>query len=208
MVAKQKAAKFRANLLVKTWLKNLKALSALPKATTKQSISVKYHRLMNIRLTEWPTGGPSTWLAKWEDLICRAEQFNVTLENWLTDVSSVWQRVPGVAGYFDEVERKVVQGKQHKYSPADISAAIQQYWERRKEGTVLKFSKPKTTRSACATGVTFDSEEASDIADPAVIATFVTQKTQPSDTNTNNKNKRRKNNATNHHQSRPCNQSQ
>lgn len=99
---------------------------------------------MNIGLTEWPPGGQGAWLAKWEDLICRAQQFNVTLENWLTDVSSV----PGVAGYFDDVERKVVQGKQHKYSPADISAAISQYWERRREGTVLKFSKPKVTRSA------------------------------------------------------------
>ena len=207
-VAKQKAAKLRANLSVRTWLKDLKALSAPPEATTKRSISVEYHRLMNIGLTEWPTGGPSTWLAKWEDLICRAEQFNVTLENWLTDVSSVWQRVPGVAGYFDEVERKVVQGKQHKYSPADISAAIQQYWERRREGTVLKFSKPKVTRSAFATGITFDGKEASDIADPAVIATSVTQKTQLFDTNTKNRNKRRKNNATNHHQSRPRNQSQ
>ena len=66
---------------------------------------------MNIGLTEWPTSSSSAWLAKWEDLICRAEQFNVTLENWLTDVSSVWQRVSGVAGYFDKIEQKVVQGK-------------------------------------------------------------------------------------------------
>lgn len=79
---------------------------------------------MNIGLTEWSTGGPSAWLAKWEDWIWRAEQFNVTLENLLIDVNSVWQRVPGVAGYFDKVERKVVQEKQHKYSPADISVSI------------------------------------------------------------------------------------
>ena len=133
----------------------------------------------------------------------------MTLENWLTDVSSVWQRVPGVAGYFDEVERKVVQGKQHKYLPADIIAAIQQYWERQREGTVLKFSKPKATRSAFATGVTFDGKEVSGIVDPAVIATAITKNPQPSDTNTKNKNKnkRKKNNregrnnnsTTNHH---------
>ncbi|MCJ1349118.1 hypothetical protein MMC31_007354 [Peltigera leucophlebia] len=153
---------------------DLKASSAPPEATIKRSISVGYHRLMNIGLTEWPTGGPGAWLAKWEDLICRAEQFNVTLENWLTDVSSVWQRVPGVAGYFDQVERKVVHGKQHKYLPADISAAIQQYWERRREGTVLKFSKPKATRSAFATGVTFDGEEASNVENTAATATAAT----------------------------------
>ena len=80
---------------------------------------------MNIGLTEWPIGGPSTWPANWKDLICRAEQFNITLENWLTDVSSVWQQVPGIAGYFDEVKKKVVQRKQHKYLPANISVAIQ-----------------------------------------------------------------------------------
>ena len=193
-VAKQKAAKLRAHLPVRTWLQDLRASSAPPEATTKRSISVEYHRLMNIGLTEWPTGGPGAWLAKWEDLICRAEQFNMTLENWLTDVSSVWQRVPGVAGYFDEVERRVVQGKTDKYTPADISAAIQQYWERRREGTVLKFPKPKATRSAFATGVTFDNEEASDIGDTAVTPTTITKKSPLSDTNTKNRNKRRKNN--------------
>lgn len=108
-VTKQKAAKLCAHLRVRTWLQDLKALSAPPKATTKQSISVKYHCLMNIRLREWPTGGPGAWLGKQEDLICRAEQFNMTLENWLTNVSSVWQRVPGVTGYFDKVEQRVVQ---------------------------------------------------------------------------------------------------
>ena len=110
--------------MVRTWLKDLKASLALTEATTKRSISVEYHRLMNIKLTEWPISGPSTWLVIWENLICQAKQFNVILENWLTDVSSVWQQVPGVARYFDEVEGKVVQGKQHKYLPADISVAI------------------------------------------------------------------------------------
>lgn len=52
MVAKQKAAKFWANLPIRTWLKDVKALSALPVATIKRSISVEYYRLMNIRLTK------------------------------------------------------------------------------------------------------------------------------------------------------------
>ena len=131
---------------------------------------------MNIGLIKWPTDGPSIWLAKWEDLICRVEQFNVTLENWLTDINSVWQQVLGVAGYFDEVEKKVVQGKQHKYLPANISAAIPQYWERQREGTILKFSKPKATRLVFATSIMFDGEKASDIADLAIINTSVTPK--------------------------------
>ena len=56
-IAKQKAAKFQANFLVKSWLKDLKAMSAPPEATTKQSILVEYHRFMNIGLTKWPIDG-------------------------------------------------------------------------------------------------------------------------------------------------------
>ena len=80
---------------------------------------------MNIGLTEWQTGGPGTWLAKWQDLIYWDEKFNMILENWLTDISSVWQWVPDVTDFFDEIERKVVQGKTDKYIPANISIAIQ-----------------------------------------------------------------------------------
>ncbi len=80
-VAKQKTAKLWANLPVSTWLKDLKASSAPAEGTIKQYISVEYHRPMNIGLTEWPKGGPSVWLAKWQDLICQAEQFNMTLQN-------------------------------------------------------------------------------------------------------------------------------
>lgn len=60
---------------------------------------------------------------------------------------------------------------------------------------------------AFTTDITFDSEKASDIADPAFTATFVTQKIQLFNTNTKNKNKRKKNYITNHHQSRLRNQS-
>lgn len=127
MIVKQKAAKLQANLPVRTWFKDFKALSVSPEVTTKQSISVEYHYFINIELTEWLTGGPSIWLAKWKDLICRAIQFNITLENWLIDISSVQQQVSGVVGYFDKVERKIVQEKQHKYLPTDISAGIEEY---------------------------------------------------------------------------------
>ena len=40
MVVKQKAAKLRANLPVRTWLKDLKASSAAPEAPLKRSIAV------------------------------------------------------------------------------------------------------------------------------------------------------------------------
>ena len=56
-VAKQKAAKLRAHLSGRTWLKDLKASSATSDATTKRSISVEYHCFMNIGLTEWSADG-------------------------------------------------------------------------------------------------------------------------------------------------------
>lgn len=48
----------------------------------------------------------------------------MTLENCLTNVSSVWQWVPDVAGYFNEIKQRLMQGKTGKYTPADITAAI------------------------------------------------------------------------------------
>ena len=100
----------------------------------------------------------------------------MTLENWLTDVSLIWQRVLGAAGYFDEVEQKIVQRKYYKYSPTDISAAIEQYWEHQREGIVLKFVKPKVTQLAFATDVIFDGEKTSDIDDSAIVLTTITKK--------------------------------
>ncbi len=104
----------------------------------------------------------------------------------------------------------MVQEKQYKYSPADISAAIQQYWERRRESIVLKFSKPKATRSAFATDVIFDDEEPPDIDDTIATASTATREPKPTDTNTKNKikNKRRKNNRERRNNNNITNQNQ
>lgn len=159
-MAKQKAAKLRADLPVRTWLKDLKASTAPPENVTKRSISVEYHRFIGYGNREWPSDGPSNWLAKWEEILTRAEQFGVSFDNWLTDVSTVWREVPELAVYFRTVERKVIEGKEDKYTPASIASAIQQHWERKKEGTAVKFSRPRTTRLAFATDATFNGEEA------------------------------------------------
>ena len=118
----------------------------------------------------------------------------MTIENWLTDVSSIWQRVLGVACYFDEIEQKVLQGKIDKYRIAAISATIQQYWECRWEDIVLKFVKPKATWSAFPIDVTYDGEETSDNGDSAVVSTTIIKKSQLPNTNTKNRSKRRKHN--------------
>lgn len=68
-VAKQKAAKLSANLPIRTWLQDLKALSIPPETTIEQSIFMKYHCLINIRYTKWPIYRPGAWLAIWKNLI-------------------------------------------------------------------------------------------------------------------------------------------
>ena len=46
---------------------------------------------MNIEITKCLISGGRAWLEKWKDLMCQAKQFNIKLDNWLTDVSLVWQ---------------------------------------------------------------------------------------------------------------------
>lgn len=79
---------------------------------------------MNHGLHEWPQRGPSQWLAKWENLMTRAEQFSVSFDNWLTDVNTVWKTVSELVEYFQTVKKKVIEGKKTKYTPASISLAI------------------------------------------------------------------------------------
>lgn len=95
----------------------------------------------------------------------------MTIPFWLTDVSTVWGNVPGLVGYFETVERHVLQKKQNKYSVESISSAIQYHWERRKEGSAVKFPRPNASRSAfTATDATFNEEEAPEDADTAAAA--------------------------------------
>ena len=80
-VAIQKAAKLRAKLPIRTWLKNLKASMAPSENMTKRSIFVEYHQFMNHSLHEWPQRDSNLWLAKWKNLMTRAEQFGVSFDN-------------------------------------------------------------------------------------------------------------------------------
>ena len=43
---------------------------------------------------DWPSDGPTIWLAKWEELINKAERYNENLPIWLRDVCLVWEQVP------------------------------------------------------------------------------------------------------------------
>ena len=73
-VIRQKAAKLRTELPVRTWLRDLRASTAPAEEATQRSILVEYNRFIHKEFTEWPQGGPSTWLAKWEDYMARSER--------------------------------------------------------------------------------------------------------------------------------------
>ncbi|MCJ1265319.1 hypothetical protein MMC22_005195 [Lobaria immixta] len=83
----------------------------------------------------------------------------------------VWSRVPSLVGYFETVERHVLQRKQSKYSVEIVSSAIQYHWKRKKKGSTVSFQRPRATCSAFnVTEATFNEEEASDDADTAAAA--------------------------------------
>ena len=115
------------------------------------NIRVEYQRLMNVALADWPKGGPSNWLAKWEDLIRRANQYDEPLRNWLMDVTLMWQRLQDLNVFFKTVESAMRKGNLAEYDQASISAEIQQRWEVKKQGSTLRCAKPKATQSAFST---------------------------------------------------------
>ena len=134
-------AKLCADKSVRTWLTDLKAMTEQVKKTTQCFIETEYKRLIAIGFLEWPQGGPTTWLAEWEDIIACAEQFNVSFPFWLTKVCTIWGRISGLIKYFENVEQDILLNKKGNYTMAAISAAIQFFWKRHKEGTIVKFNK-------------------------------------------------------------------
>ena len=177
-VVQQKAAPLVSHNSVRKWLSDLKASTQPPKALIKQNIRVEYQKLMSVGLLEWPTNGPSGWLAKWEDLIYRAKQYEEPLPNWLGDISMVWQRVPDLLVYFKNIELDIQKEEVDKYSYASVSSTIQQHWERKKQGLTLRFAKPKSTRSAFSMQeVSFNGEE-----EPPLSPTFDNDKSMAKNT--------------------------
>ena len=98
-------ASLRSVYTVRQWLTELRNTMALPLATLRDNIQVEYQKLMGTALQDWPTGGPSNWLAKWEKIINQAARHDEPLRTWLRDVGLVWERVPDLAFYFKQVKR-------------------------------------------------------------------------------------------------------
>lgn len=140
---------------------------------------------------DWPSGGPTLRLARWEELINKAERYKENLPTWLRDVCLVWEQVPDLIVYFSNIKLSIRKHTTDEYTPAEISSSIHFHWEYRKQRSMLKpVSKPKTTRSAFATqGVTFNGKEVPNVSDtPDVRAAIAEKPKTPS-----KKNKKRKN---------------
>lgn len=122
---------------------------------------------MGTALLDWPSGGPTIWLAKWEELISQSIRYDEPLRTWLRDVCLVWERVPELSNYFSTVQTSIDELDTDKYTPASISAMIQRRWEHKKQDSTSRVAnKPRATRSAfTARGVTLNGEEAPDASD-------------------------------------------
>ena len=71
--------------------------------------------------------------------------------NASADVSLVWKRVPEHAVNFTNVTTNILLNEIPKYTPAQVSSAIQFKWEHKKQGSAIRVTnKQKATRSAFA----------------------------------------------------------
>ena len=107
-VAQHKGSQLNADLSVRQWLQALKASTAPLMETIQQSIRIDYQRFVLVGYSDWPTRAPSNWVAKWEDLMHRAQKYSVTLDNWLSKVVHIWKRVPALSTYFFTVSTHII----------------------------------------------------------------------------------------------------
>ena len=108
-----------------------------------------------------PLGGPTLWLARWEEIINKAEWYGENLLSWLRNICLVWEQVPNLSVYFSNIKLNIWKHTTAKYTPAEISSSMHFHWEHRKQRLTLKpVSKPKATQLAFATQkVTLNKEE-------------------------------------------------
>ena len=161
-VAPSKRAPLRTIYSVRQWLTELRNSTALPAETIKQGIQSEYQKLMTVALADWPSGGPNTWLGKWEKIHNDSIQFDEPLRTWLRDVCQVWERVPDLTVYISNIKLDIQRGNTAAHTPTSVASTIQWHWQYRKQGLALRVSKPKTTRSAFTTQEAATAEDANE----------------------------------------------
>ena len=97
------------------------------------------------------SGSSALWLARWEEIINKAEEYKENLLIWLQDICLVWEQVPDLVAYFSNIKLSFQKHALAEYTSAEISSSIQFHWEHQKQRLTLKsISKSKATRSAFA----------------------------------------------------------
>ncbi len=166
-IVPQKKTTLRTIYPVRQWLTVLRNSTMLPVKTFRLNIQLEYRKGMGNTHLDWPSGGLTLWLVRWEELINKAERYEENLLTWLRDVCLVWEQVPNLIVYFSNIKLTIRKHTTAEYSPAEISLSINFHWENRKQRSMLKpVSKPKATRSAFAIqGVTLNREEVPNVSD-------------------------------------------
>ncbi len=210
MVASKKRATLRTIYAVCQWLTVLKDSTAVPVKTLRLNIQLEYRKLMGNTHLDCPSGGPTLWLARWEELINKAERFEENLPIWLRDVCFVWEHVPDLIVYFNNTKLSIQKRTTAEYTPAEISSSIHFHWENRKQRSMLKpVSKPKAPRSAFVVqGVTFNKENVPNVLDTPDVtetgAAIAGKLKIPSEKNKNWKNQKDNWGRNNSNQSSSC----
>ncbi|MCJ1426264.1 hypothetical protein MMC29_004167 [Sticta canariensis] len=151
-VAPHKKASLPTTYSVRQSLIELRKSTALPVETIRQKIQTEYQKFMGVALHDWPSRGPTNWLAEWEFLINLATRYEEPLPSWLSDICLVWERVSDLAFYFSDVQISIQKNDTAEYTPVSVIRAIEFYWVRHKQRSELRVaSKPKATRSAVST---------------------------------------------------------
>ncbi len=139
----------------------------LPVKTLRLNIQLQYRKLMGNTHLDWPSGCPTLWLARWEELINKTKQYEENFLIWLRDVCLMWEHVPDLIVYFSNIKVDIRKYTTVENRPAKISSLIYFHWEHRKQRLMLKpISKPKATWSVFATQrITLNGEEVPNISD-------------------------------------------
>ncbi len=175
------------------WLTVLRDSTALPVETLRLNIQLKYKKLMGNTHLDGLSGSPTLWLARWEELINKAERYKKNLNTWLRDVCLVWEQVSDLIVYFSNIKLSIRKHTMAEYTPAEISSSIHFHREHQKQRSMLKLvSKLRVTRSAFAIqGVALNWEEVPNVPQtPDITETGVAIAGKPKTPSKKNKNRK------------------
>ncbi len=106
---------------------------ALPVEILRLNIQLEYRKLMENTHLDWPSGGPTLWLARWEKLINKTERYQENLPTWLRDICLVFKQVQDLIVYFSNIKLRIREYTTAEYKSTEISSLIHFHWEHQKQ---------------------------------------------------------------------------